>query len=512
MKPKGFSCVPVLSSLRGNGTRRLVQSDTHFTQLHQTNVAGMDDMAEDHNHLSTSPAQVLVVDDEVNQRTALARMIENWGFRADTAADGVEAHRKIQERNFNVVVTDLLMPGMDGMQLLRRLQQSSTTFPSTIVLTGYGSLDTAITTVHEYGAFWMIEKPIRPRTFRHLLRRAAARSVLAKSQPGAAECQAYGTLGRLVGSSAVMQEVFSLIKRAAGARANVLITGESGTGKELVARAIHDLSPRRNAPFIALNCAATPESLIESELFGHEKGAFTGAWNARAGSIESARGGTLLLDEIGEMPPHFQAKLLRVIEDRKVRRLGSSREIDVDVRIIASTNRDLAGMAKKGTFREDLLFRLNVLHISLPPLRDRLDDLPAICRAIASDLKTRQNLPIAGIEPEAIVSLRKHTWPGNVRELRNVLERAAILAGGELITASHLPKGLGESALEQPQRILATPSSVILPFGTSLKQAERELIEVTLIETKHNLTKAAKVLGVTSRTLYNKLRDRIIQR
>lgn len=453
--------------------------------------------------------RVLIVDDELSQRTALARIIENWGFFADTAADGAEAHRKLQDLHFQVVVTDLLMPGMDGMQLLRRLRQDCTNFPSTIVLTGYGSIDTAITTVHEYGAFWLIEKPIRPRAFRHVLNRALAQNAQAsKLAPALPKQSGQEMFGRLAGTSAAMQDVFSLIKQAAPARANVLVTGESGTGKELVARAIHDVSPRRNAPFIALNCAAIPESLIESDLFGHEKGAFTGAWNSRAGSIEAAGGGTLLLDEIGEMPLHYQAKLLRVIEDRKVRRLGSSREIDIDVRIIASTNKDLGEMTRKGTFREDLLFRLNVLHISIPPLRDRLEDIPAICQAIMNDLNNRQS-PIAGIERSAMEALGRHAWPGNVRELRNVLERAAILAGGAPVTTAHLPRGFLEAPSEKPQQMLAAPPSVILPFGTTLKQAERELIAITLMQTKHNLTKAAGVLGVTSRTLYNKLRDRL---
>ena len=457
--------------------------------------------------------RILVVDDELAQRTALARMIESWGFVADTAADGIEAHRKILDRYFHVVVTDLFMPGMDGMQLLQWLRQCCTVLPSTIVLTGYGSLDTAITTVHECGAFWLVEKPIRPRAFRHLLKRAIAKSL---AIPGTSvrkqDDNTDFVLKRLAGDSAAMREVHLQIRQAAQARANVLITGDSGTGKELVARAIHDLSTRKNAPFVALNCAAIPESLVESELFGHEKGAFTGAWNGRLGSLELAKGGTLLLDEIGEMPLHYQPKLLRVIEEQKVRRLGGSREIEVDTRIIAATNRDLSKLAKDGAFREDLLFRLKVLHVSLPPLRDRLEDLPLICHEVLAGLCKRQNVPIAEIEPAAIDVLQQYNWPGNVRELRNVLERALILAAGASITAVHLPNEICGSRAHPPRRTLSLPSSVNLPFGTTLKQAERELIEITLMQTRHNLTKAADILGVTSRTLYNKLRDRISRR
>ena len=451
--------------------------------------------------------RVLIVDDESNQRTVVARMIERWGFDTDTASDGAEAHRKVQESDFDAIVTDLMMPGVDGMELLRRLRDESGAFPSTIVLTGYGNVETAITTVHEYGAFWFIEKPIRPRAFRLLLERAIAQhSLVQKSERLERELTQHGVLGRLVGASPAMQEIFFLIRQVAPTQANVLITGESGTGKELAARAIHNLSPRRSGPFLALNCAAIPETLIESELFGHEKGAFTGAVTTQPGCLELARNGTLLLDEIGDMPLHFQAKLLRVIEEQRVRRLGGSREVELDVRIVAATNKNLDDMVRSGAFREDLFFRLSVMQVALPPLRDRMEDLPALVSAIVAELNARDNTRITNIDSATLEALRHHAWPGNVRELRNILERAATLAREGEITIAHLPKGFGGTPQEKPRRTLGTLSSVTLPVGTTIEQAERELIQVTLIHTKHNRTKAAGILGVTPKTLYNKLR------
>jgi DNA-binding NtrC family response regulator len=312
-------------------------------------------------------SRVLVVDDDASQRSAVARMIERWGFSTDTAADGAEALRKAQEFTFDAIVTDLMMPGMDGMELLRRLRQEYPVGPSAIVVTAYGNVETAINTVHEYGAFWFVEKPIRPRAFRILLERAIAqRQLVQRSERLERQLCRHGSLGKLVGNSAPMQEVFFLVLQAAPTKVTVLVTGESGTGKELVARAIHDLSPCSAGPFIAVNCAAIPETLIESELFGHEKGAFTGALERRAGCFELAQGGTLLLDEIGDMPLALQAKLLRVLEDRRIRRVGASKEVQVDVRVIASTNKDLERLSNDGGFRADLYFRLSVLQIALP--------------------------------------------------------------------------------------------------------------------------------------------------
>lgn len=451
-----------------------------------------------------------MVDDEAAQRSAVARMIERWGFATDSAADGNEALQKLQESSFDAIVTDLMMPGMDGMELLRRLKEDATptSTPSAIVLTAYGNVDTAVTTVHDFGAFWFLEKPIRPRAFRVLLERAIAQHrLLERSERLERQLSTQGVLGKLVGGASSMQEVFFFVRQVAPTKANILVTGESGTGKELVARAIHELSPRRDGPFIAVNCAAIPEALIESELFGHEKGAFTGAINRRSGCFELAEGGTLLLDEVGDMPLASQAKLLRVLEDRRVRRLASARETEIDVRVVASTNRNLETLVKNGTFREDLFFRLTVLHITLPPLRDRLEDLPALCDAILSDLNALHETRITGLDPAVLEAMRRHEWPGNVRELRNVLERAVILAHEGEISAFHLPKGFGGLPVERTRRELGIIPTVTLPVGTTVDQAERELIEITLMHTKHNQRKAAELLGITPKTLYNKLKE-----
>ena len=449
-----------------------------------------------------------MVDDEAGQRSSVARMIERWGFDTATAADGLEAVRLNQESDFDAIVTDLMMPGMDGMELLRRLREDASASPSVIVLTGYGNIDTAITTVHQYGAFWYIEKPIRPRAFRMLLERAIGQHrLLEKSERLERQLSSQGLLGKLVGASATMQEVFFFIRQAGPTKANILITGESGTGKELAARAIHDVSPRAGGPFIAVNCAAIPETLMESELFGHEKGAFTGALGRRAGCFELAQDGTLLLDEIGDMPLGLQAKLLRVLEDHRVRRLGAGREVEVEVRVIASTNKDLHSLVEKGIFREDLYFRLSVLHVALPALRNRIEDLPVLCQALIADLNSRHQTQITSIETAAFEALQRHDWPGNVRELRNVLERAVILAREGEINASHLPKGFGGLPQERARRDLGALPTVMLPVGTTIEQAERELIEITLMHTKHNQKKAAEILGVTPKTLYNKLRE-----
>ena len=305
-------------------------------------------MTEMNNVVSPASARVLIVDDEETQRNGLAGMVSSWGFTAETAADGQEALDKLNNGTVQVLVTDLMMPRMDGFELLKRLGTAGN-MPPAIVLTAFGNIETAIATIHDLGAFWFLEKPIQPAALRILLERASAQSRLAEeTERFQRELQYKGVLVDLVGASPAMQQVFSLIRQVAPSKAAVLINGESGTGKELVARAIHHLSPRRSGPFVAVNCAAMPESLMESELFGHEKGAFTGAVERRAGCFELAQHGTLLLDELAEMPVGTQAKLLRVLEDSRVRRLGGKNEIVVDVRIIASTNKNLEEALRKG--------------------------------------------------------------------------------------------------------------------------------------------------------------------
>jgi len=459
--------------------------------------------------------KVLVVDDEESQRTALAGMIAMWGYHVETAADGQEALDKLANFPAAVMVTDLNMPNMNGEELLRTLKSESNG-PASIVLTAHGNLETAVNMVHELGAFWFLDKPIETSALRLLLERAASQGRLAAHAERLERQLSYqGVLGDLVGNSRAMQQVFALIRQVAPNKAAVLLTGESGTGKELVARAIHELSPRRAGPFVAINCAALPETLMESELFGHERGAFTGAVDRRAGCFELAQNGTVLLDEIGDMPMGTQAKLLRVLEDQRVRRLGAKSETQLDVRVIAATNAPLSDAIKEGKFREDLYYRLNVFPIPLPPLRDHLEDMPVLVRALLEDLNGKHDSRVTDVSTQVLERLRAHSWPGNVRELRNLLERAVILAGQGTIQLEHLPGQMNgglQATSTGSSGAAAAPSPdgahLLLPVGvTTVEQAERALIERTLEYTAQNKTRAAEILGISQKTLFNKLRE-----
>jgi DNA-binding NtrC family response regulator len=458
--------------------------------------------------MAGNATRVLIVDDEESQRIGLASMVAAWGFTAETAADGQEALDKLCTFPAHVMVTDLMMPRMDGFELLRRLGAQGGG-PPAIVVTAFGNIETAIATMHDLGAFWFLEKPIEPRALRVLLDRAASQQRLAdEAERLKRELSYQGVLAELVGRSSKMQEVFSLIRQVAPSKAAVLITGESGTGKELVARAVHSLSPRAGGPFVAINCAAMPETLMESELFGHEKGAFTGALERRAGCFELAQNGTLLLDEIGDMPIATQAKLLRVLEDSHVRRLGGKSEILVDVRVIASTNKVLEEALKKGELREDLYYRLNVFHIALPPLRERMDDLPLLAEALLRDLNKKHGTRVVDIMPDVVEQLERHNWPGNIRELRNALERAVILAGEGTIAIDHLPSVFNTSAAVAARHDSdGDPTQVRLRVGTTISEAEKVLIQRTLVHTKNNKTRAAEILGISLKTLHNKLKE-----
>jgi DNA-binding NtrC family response regulator len=460
---------------------------------------------------------VLVVDDEESQRSALASMIALWGYSVETAADGLEALEKLTTFPAHVIVTDLMMPRMDGKELLRRLREQGDA-PPTIVQTAFGNLETAVSTINDLGAFWFLEKPVQSQALRFLIERAAAHGKLAEHAERLERQLSYhGVLGEMIGSSGRMKEVFALIQQVAPSRAAVLITGESGTGKELAARAIHALSPRRTGPFVAINCAALPDTLIESELFGHEKGAFTGALERRAGCFELAQNGTVLLDEIGDMPLGTQAKLLRVLEDQRVRRLGGKNEIQLDVRVIAATNTPLENAMREGKFREDLFYRLNVFPIPLPPLRDRKEDIPALVTSLLADVNRKHGTKVTEASADVFARLKTYSWPGNVRELRNVMERAAILAGEGTVQLQHLPPNFGgalgaflsTAANSQGMGIGASSDGDVLkiPVGSTIEQAERALIEMTLEHTKNNRTRAAEILGISQKTLFNKLKE-----
>ncbi len=449
--------------------------------------------------------RVLLAEDDEQHRARLVKVMQSWGIAVETAADGLEAIEKLNQSSPHVLLTDLMMPRVNGFELLKRLQGQGTAPPS-IVMTAFGDIDTAVRTIHDLGAYWFLEKPIQPGVLKVLLERAAAQSHLAEEAERLQRRLRYeGILQDLVGVCPAMQQVFSLIQQVAPSRASVLITGESGTGKELVARAIHRLSRRSEGPFVALNCAALPETLIESELFGHEKGAFTDAIERRIGAFELADHGSLLLDELAEMPAPTQAKLLRVLEDSRVRRLGAKTEIAVDVRVIASTNKVLEEVLKDGRLREDLYYRLNVFQIPLPPLRQREGDIPLLAAALVDSLNRKHDTRVADVHPEVLEQFQRYSWPGNVRELRNTLERAVIVAGEGTILPHHLPPDFGLPSGSNAARQIVEPGVVHLPFGTTVKDAEKALI---LMTTRHaNKTRAAEILGLSLKTLFNKLKE-----
>jgi len=447
--------------------------------------------------------RILIVEDEENERSGLAELIGAWGYDTDTAADGVDALERVAAINPGIVVTDLKMPRMDGMELLEQLAAQPQQI-AVILLTAQGSVEAAVSAMKR-GAFDFIEKPVNPTRLRNILQNATRiRGAERELEANRRKLRDIGVLGELVGSSAKMQELFRLIELVAPSTASILITGESGTGKELLARTIHSLGSRKSKPFVAINCAAIPETLIESEIFGHEKGAFTGALERRTGCFELAEGGTLLLDEIGEMPIATQAKLLRVLEDRKLRRLGSKTETSVDVRVLAATNKEPQEAVARGQLRNDLFYRLNVFNIHMPPLRDHKEDLPDLVTALLRDMNEKHGRHVAGVSEPVMASFAAHAWPGNVRELRNTLERAIIVCDGAMIEPRHLPPGFGTVVPRSP---VQEANAVRLGVGTTVDEAERLLILKTLEATHNNKTRAAEILGISLKTLHNKLKE-----
>jgi len=444
--------------------------------------------------------RILVVDDDATSRKGLQDLVAAWGYDASAAGDGREALERMAERSPSVVVSDLVMPGLDGMGLLAALQRD---YPGTalIILTGQGTIESAVQAMKD-GAFDYLTKPVDPTRLRLLLDKALERTETVREvQLLRRQLRQRGSLGPIVGSSKVMQEIMRQLELAAPTDATHLVVGESGTGKELVARTVHELSPRRKGPFVAVNCAAIPQGLLESEIFGHEKGAFTGAVERRQGCFELADGGTLFLDEVAEMESATQVKFLRVLQEGQFRRVGGKAEVQVDTRIIAATNRDPAEALRDGTLREDLYYRLNVFALALPPLRERMEDLPELVQGFLDEFNERHGRAVRGVDEEALAILRQHRWPGNVRELRNAMERAMIVCPGEVIRAEHLPAPLGLGPAAAP----AAEGGVPLPLGTSLEAAERQLILRTLAHTGNNKTRAAEILGISLKTLHNKL-------
>jgi DNA-binding NtrC family response regulator len=425
--------------------------------------------------------------------------VGQWGYEVETAASAEEALGFIDSQHPAVVLTDLVLPEMDGLTLLQKLKETGRP-PVVLLVTGHGSVETAVEAMR-HGAFDYLTKPVDPTRLQVLLEKSVEQESLSREVNFLRhQLRQKGSFGQLVGQSKGMQEVYRWIELAATSTAPVLIYGESGTGKELAARTTHDLSNRRSRPFVAINCAAIPETLIESELFGHERGAFTGATERRLGCFELADGGTLFLDEIAEMDASTQAKLLRVLQEGVFRRVGGGKtEIQVDVRVVAATNRVPSEVMAQGQLREDLYYRLNVFAIRLPPLRERREDIPFLARAFIEEFNRQDNRQVRGLAPESERELERYHWPGNVRELRNVIQRAVVVCGSGLITPEHLPENVLHGSATLPAA--AAPARSVTP----IREMERELILRALEETRYDKRRAAALLGISLKTLYNKL-------
>jgi DNA-binding NtrC family response regulator len=435
-------------------------------------------------------AKVLVVDDEAIIRQSLRDWLSDVGYQVLTAENGFQALEIIEKEKPSIVIADLVMPGMDGIELMKRAKEISPDV-EVIIVTAYGSIPTAITAMRE-GAYDYIEKPFCPERAEILIEKLVEHQELIEENISLHQkLEERYRFENIIAKSPKMQQVIEVIKVVARSNATVLITGETGTGKELVAQAIHSQSHRRGKPFVAISCAALPESLLESELFGHEKGSFTGAYAQKKGKFEVANRGTLFLDEIGEMSANIQVHLLRVLEEKEFTRVGGNEPIKVDIRVISATNKDMKQAIASGRFREDLYYRLNVVNIELPPLRERREDIPLLAQHFLKKFAVENQKEIAGFSPEATDFLLRYDWPGNVRELENTIERAVILAQNPLIEVADLP---------QQNLVPAHPTSP----ESSLKQVEKNHILNVLIETGGNYTEAARILGISRMTLYNK--------
>ena len=448
---------------------------------------------------------LLIVDDEVEHGHSLRRIFEREGLTVHTAVSGELALELVRQSAIDLILTDLMLPGISGQDLLRAARAIRPSI-DVIVMTAYGTVEVAVSAMRE-GAYDFIQKPFKSalviRTVERALERQAlkAENVMLKRE--------LAEIGRtrarpIIGGSPAMVAMMEMVQQAAPSTATVLVRGESGTGKELVARAIHELSLRASGPLVVVNCAALPESILESELFGYEKGAFTGANARKEGRIERADGGTLFLDEVAEMSPPVQAKLLRVLQEGEIDRLGGSGPTKVDFRLVAATNQNLEEMVKEGKFREDLYYRLDVISIHLPPLRERPEDILLIGDHFARQLAQKNNKDIAGFSEEAREALRSYRWPGNVRELENVVERAVVLARSSVIGVADLPKPV-QAATASPATIQRDGARVSIPIGMKLDEVERILIHETLRETNGDKSLAAQLLGIAPRTIYRRL-------
>ena len=446
----------------------------------------------------TTAAHILIVDDEVNIRGALVTLLEKKGYQVRGAGTGEEALEQLESATADLVLTDLKMPGIGGMEFLRRLKGK---WPNmeVVVMTAYGSIDTAVEAMR-YGAYDYLTKPIDRDRFPIVVERALERYALATENKHLRDrLETRTRFDQMVGESEPMQRMYHLVEMVAGSDVTVLLMGESGTGKEVAARAIHHKSSRANEPFITLNCGALPDNLIESELFGYEKGAFTGAMATKAGRFELAQGGTLLLDEVGELSLKSQVDFLRVLETKEFRRLGGTKVVKVDARIIAATNRNLEAAVKQGGFREDLYYRLNVVPIKLPPLRERGEDIPLLVETFLREFCAQHQQDPKEVSRDTMRLLRLYAWPGNIRQLRNLIERLVVTVRDHTIQPQHLP--------EEIQASKEDIRTMVVTLGSSMEDIEKEVIRRTLAEVTNHREKAAKLLGISLRALQYKIKE-----
>lgn len=440
---------------------------------------------------------ILIIDDEKNIREGLSAALELDGYSVKLAANGAEGLALIEKGDIDLVITDLRMPGVSGEEVLAKVRGESPGIP-VIVLTGHGSIDTAVDAMRN-GAYDFLTKPLSLDRLSLIVKRAlAGRELEIRHSSLQQELDAKTSFESIIGKSNEMQRIFQMVRKAADSKASVLITGESGTGKELIANALHNLSPRKDNPFIKVHCAALSETLLESELFGHEKGAFTGAASRKRGRFELANTGTIFLDEIGEINQNVQIKILRVLQDKRFERVGGEETLEVDVRVIAATNRNLEEEITQGRFREDLFYRLNVVHIQVPPLRDRKDDIPLMLNAFLDEFNRENNKSITGFDSRSRSALYKYDWPGNIRQLRNCVESAVVMCSGNEITLEDLPptvRGAAESNVIQ------------VPMGITMAEAEKIIIQQNLASNQGNKSKTADILGIGRKTLHRKLEE-----
>lgn len=440
---------------------------------------------------------ILVIDDEENIRNGLAANFEMEDYNVRTAANGKQGLDIISKGDIDLVVTDLRMDGISGEEVLRRVTIETPGIP-VIVLTGHGSIDSAVTAMKN-GAYDFLTKPLNLEQLNAIVKRALeTRELSLKHKMLKAELDAVNSFGKMIGNSAEIQKVFTLVQKVAPSKANVLITGESGVGKELVADAIHNNSPRKGKSLVKVHCAALSETLLESELFGHERGAFTGAESLKKGRFELAHGGTIFLDEIGEINQATQVKLLRILQEKKFERVGGEETIEVDVRVVAATNKNLEEEVKAGRFREDLYFRLNVVCIHVPPLRERKDDIPLLADAFLKKFADENSKNIVGFDNRARNALYKFNWPGNIRQLQNCIESAVVMCSGDHITEQDLPPSISEFSAD---------NVISVPTGISLEEAEKIIIRQNLAANKGNKSRTAEILGIERKTLNKKLGD-----